>query len=488
MSLLKQTVLAVVTKGETVLNSYDAGDSGATEGYVYECRFAPKEYVPSTGEGFNIATGDLMRFTTVDGNGDAYTAIMEAKADFNLTVNGDINPINHLAVDTAQLEAFSTEAEVYKTGNKYYNRAYELRGTVNTTTTDAYTNQNVVITDVNIIPTLDVEAELQTIFAGGGSPSALDFTFPSASGLKRFASPYFGSITSGGGTVVPNGAWFYYDGSDIGAGALAGSVGYYLNVTGADFDPVAGINDAVYADQAAVSGLSLLSYVWAANTGGGQDTLSNSIGYSLSDTEVADVLDAAQIDALTAPTVNNEYWTEVEALGAPLSFAGAVASDTDTAILETTTANELTDLVYWNLLSQNFIEDYNRSVGSAGVTGADPAGIYASSYVAAAADATVRAIDIESVVNATATTEARIVSTDHEFSTGDSITIAGVSTLDGTYTITVVDGNSFKLDGTVGAALVTYSDGGTATENGSTDLVWRETFPPISDQTLLYRY
>ena len=490
MSLLKQSVLADVAKGEIVLNSYDAGDSGATEGFVYQCRWSAKEYDPATAAGFDIVVGDLMRFTTVDDLGNPHTSILESKDNYNLVKNGDIVAIDVTATNSAELEAFDADG-LYKKNDKYFKRAYEIfTGGVNdTTTTDAYNGENILISDKALIPSLLTSDIVGAAFTGGGTVNVLDFTFAGTSGHRRFTAPYFGKISNT--SVVPSGAWFYYAGDDIGAGTAPSAAGYYLNSTGGDVDftDVATFSAAIFADQSAVVSGSLASYVWALNTGAAQVILANSTGYALETTEVADVLDAAQITKLADPSAGNEYWEEIPALAAPLQFSAGVASATDAAVLEITTANELTDVDYWNLISENFIEDYDQSVGSAGVPGADPAGTYAGSYVATAASATIKAVEIEAFSSAQATTDAVVTVTNHGLTDGDTIVISNVdSAYDGSFTIDVVNNNQFRLDGTSGRANITYTGGGIATENGSSDLVWKETFPPTTDQTLIYRY
>lgn len=489
MSLLKQSVLAQVAKGETVLNSFDAGDSGATEGFVYQCRWSAKEYDPATAAGFNIVAGDLMRFTTVDDLGDAHTSILESQLSFNLVKNGDLAAIDTTATNSSEMEAFDADG-LYKKNNKYFKRAYEIfTGGVNdSTTTDAYNGENILISDKALIPSLLTSDIVGAAFTGGGTVEVLDFTFAGVGGHRRFTAPYFGKISNT--SVVPSGAWFYYAGDDIGAGTAPSAAGYYLNSTGStvDFSDPNTFTAAIFADQTAVVSGSLASYVWALNTGGVQVILANSTGYALETTEVADLLDAAQITRLADPSSSNEYWEEIPALAAPLQFSSGVASETDASVFAITTANELTDLDYWNLLSENFIEDYDQSVGSAGVPGADPAGNYAGSYVASGASNTVRALEIEAFASAQATTDAVVTVTAHGLTDGDTIVISNVdAAYDGTFTIDVVSDNQFRLDGTAGRANISYSGGGFATENGSNDLVWRETFPPTTDQTLIYR-
>lgn len=490
MSLIKQSVLAQVAKGETVLNSFDAGDSGATEGFVYQCRWSAKEYDPATAAGFNIVAGDLMRFTTVDDLGAAHTSILKSQLSFNLVKNGDLGAIDTTATNSAELEAFDADG-LYKKNNKYFKRAYEIfTGGVNdTTTTDSYNGENILVSDKTLIPALLTSDIVGAAFTGGGTVNVLDFTFAGTGGHRRFTAPYFGKIANT--SVVPSGAWFYYAGDDIGAGQAPSAAGYYLNSTGGDVDfgDPATFTSANFADQSAVVSNTLPSYVWALDTGGTQVVLANATGYALETTEVADLLDAAQITLLADPSADNEYWEEIPALAAPLQFSAGVASETDAAVLTITTANELTDLAYWNLLSENFVEDYDQSVGSAGVAGADPAGNYASNYVASGGSNTVRALEIESFSSAQATTDAVVTVTSHGLTDGDTIVISDVDVAyDGSFTIDVVSDNQFRLDGTAGRANISYSGGGFATENGSSDLVWRETFPPTTDQTLIYRH
>jgi hypothetical protein len=490
MSLLKQSVLAQVVKGENVLNSFDAGDSGATEGFVYQCRWSAKEYDPATAAGFNIVVGDLIRFTTIDDLGGAHTSILEAQSSFNLVKNGDLAAIDTTATSSTEMEAFDADG-LYKKNNQYFKRSYEIftGGANDSTTTDAYVDENILVSDKTLIPALLTSDIVAAAFTGGGTVDALDYTFAGTGGHRRFTAPYFGKISAT--SVVESGAWFYYAGDDIGAGTAPSAAGYYLNSTGAnvDFTSASTFTDAIFADQSAVVSGSLPSYVWALNTGGVQVILANSTGYALETTEVADLLDAAQITRLADPSASNEYWEEIPALAAPLQFSSGTATATDAAVLTITTANELSDLGYWNLLSENFIEDYDQSVGSAGVAGADPAGNYAGSYVASGGSNTVRALEIETFASAQATTDAVVTVTNHGLTDGDTIVISGVDVAyDGSYTIDVVNDNQFRLDSTAGRANISYSSGGIATENGSSDLVWRETFPPTTDQTLIYRY
>jgi len=490
MSVLKQSVLAVINKGETVLNSYDSNDSGASEGFVYQSRWQSKEYVPATAEGFDIAVGDLLRFTTVDDNGDAYTGILKALKAYNLVKNGDVAVIDTSLTSSAELEAFDSEG-LYKRNNKYFIRAYEIftGGVADTSTTDAYAGEQILVSDKALFTTFKTEDVVNAAFTGGSAVKALDFTFAGTGGHRRFTSPYYGLID--GTDLVPSNSWFYYAGDDIGAGAAPAAAGYYLNATGGDIDfsDPATFTNAIFADQNAVVSGGLASYVWALGTGGTQVILANATGYALESVQVADLLDNAQITAVSDPSATNEYWEEVPVLSTPLTFNAGVASATEPTILELTTANELTDLNYWNLLSENFIEDYDQSVGSAGVSGADPAGNYASSYVATGGSNTVRALEIEAFASAQATTDAVVTITNHRLSDGDTIEISNVdAAYDGTFTIDVISDNQFRLDATAGRANISYSSGGVATETGSSDLVWVETFPPTTDQTLIYRY
>lgn len=490
MSLLKQTALAQVAKNETVLNSYDSTDSGATEGFVYECRWSAIEYVPSTASGFDISAGDLVRFTTVDDLGADHTSILLAQASFNLIKNGDISEIDVTKLNTAELEAFDADG-LYKKTNKYFKRKYQLYfGNANdSSTADSYSDQNIVVADKALIPAILTSDVTAAAFLGGSSPDALDFTFAGTGGHRRFTAPYFGKISAT--SVVPNGAWFYYAGDDIGAGIANAAAGYYLNSTGGtvDFSQSATFTNAIFADQNAVVGGGLASYVWALGTGSTQVTLSNSTGFPLESIEVADLLDAGQISNLADPSATNEYWEEIAALATPLQFSAGVASETDPLAFVITTANELTDNAYWNLLSENFIEDYDQSVGSAGVQGADPAGVYASSYVASTASATVRAQEITAFTSAQATTDAVVTVPNHGYSDGDTIVISNLDVAyDGSHTIDVVSENQFRLDSTSGQPVIAYTGGAFSTENGASDLVWKETFPPTTDQTLLYRY
>jgi hypothetical protein len=490
MSLLKQSVLAQVVKGENVLNSFDAGDSGATEGFVYQCRWSAKEYDPATAAGFNIVVGDLIRFTTIDDLGGAHTSILEAQSSFNLVKNGDLAAIDTTATSSTEMEAFDADG-LYKKNNQYFKRSYEIftGGANDSTTTDAYVDENILVSDKTLIPALLTSDIVAAAFTGGGTVDALDYTFAGTGGHRRFTAPYFGKISAT--SVVPSGAWFYYAGDDIGAGTAPSAAGYYLNSTGAnvDFTSASTFTDAIFADQSAVVGSGLASYVWALNTGATQVILANATGYALESTEVADLLDAAQITRLADPSASNEYWEEIPALAAPLQFSNGVATATDSAVLDITTANELTDLGYWNRISENFIEDYDQSVGSGGVSGADSGGVYAGSYVATGNSTTVRALEIETFASAQATTDAVVTITNHGLTDGDTIVISNVDVVyDGSFTIDVINDNQFRLDSTAGRANISYSSGGIATENGSKDLVWRETFPPTTDQTLLYRY
>ena len=492
MSLLKQSILAQISKGETVLNSFDANDTGATEGFVYQCRWAVKEYDPATASGFDIVQDDLLRYTTVDGAGDPYTAILKAAGDFNLILNGDIAAINTEATDASEITAFDA-AGFYKKNGQYFQRKYGVFAgpahADNTVSTDAYTDESIFVSDKALIPALLTETVTSGAFTGGAHQNTHLFTFPGTGGFRKFTRAYFGMISAT--SVVPNDSWFYYAGDDIGGGTAPSAAGYYLNSMGAslDFSVASVFTDAVYADQTTVVNTGAATYVWSLNTGSTQVVMSGAQGYSLESVEVADVLDASQAGEVSNPTATNTYWTEVPALSAPLTFVGAVASVVDAATLDITTANDLSDAAFWNLLSENFIEDTNQSVGSGGVSGANAAGKYASTYVANTASTTVLAHEIESFISATSTTDATINITNHGLTTGDNITISNVdATYNGGYTVEVVTEDQFRLDATSGFGTATYSGGGIATESGSDDLLWKEAFPPVTDQTLLYRY
>lgn len=490
MSTLKQSVLKVVKKGDIVLNSYDANNA-SSEGYVYESRWSAKTYDPSTAEGFPLQQGELLRFTNEDtATGDDFVTILEVKQDATLVVNGDVNPINVEATDLDVIKGFANEEkDVYKYNNKYFTRNYAVYSASGSLQiSDVHSNQAAFIDDKNLLPTLLTS---DTNLFNSVSPTGLEWFFASEDGFRQFSDKYFGLVQLG--SIVPDSHWFYYAG-DIG-GSNSSAAGFYLNKTGADLKFTGGGGDdaiatALTVDQAGLDGGSITQYVWALSTGGVQVLLNDAQGFALLSDAVAPKLEDIIANAIAKPAGNTGWWTEVNALTEPATITNGAVSVTDTAIIDITVANSLADANYWNLISENFVNDYDQTVGSTGVVGANPAGDYASSYTDNTASATVRTLDVEGFTNATTTVDAKIAITDHGLETGDNILIAGIdaSNYDGAQQVTVIDKNTFSIDNSANTANVAWTSGGTVTVSGKTNHVWYEISPPTVDQALLYRF
>jgi hypothetical protein len=489
MSTLKQSVLKVVKKGDIVLNSYDA-NAAPSEGYVYESRWSAKTYDPSTAEGFPLQAGELLRFTNEDTvTGDDFVTILEAKQDAALVVNGDVAPINVEATDLDVIKGFVNEdKDVYKYNNKYFTRNYAVYSASGSLEISAvHSNQAAFIDDKNLLPTLLTS---DTNLFNGVSPAGLDWFFASEDGFRQFSDKYFGLVEQA--SKVPNSHWFYYAG-DIG-GSHSSAAGFYLNKTGADLKFTgSGADDAIASaltvDQAGLDSGSITQYVWALSTGGVQVLLNDAQGFALLSDAVAPKLEDIIANAIAKPAGNTGWWTEVGALTEPATIANGNITVTESTIIDTTDANSLTDINYWNLISENFVNDYDQTVGSTGVVGANPAGSYASTYSDSTASSTVRTLDVEEFTNATTTVDAKITITDHGLETADSILIAGIdNNYDGSQVVTVIDKNTFSIDGSASTANVAWTSGGTVTVSGKTNHVWYEVSPPTVDQALLYRF
>lgn len=530
MSKLKQSVFEKVKVHENIVNGYDQNNP-SLEGNIFQCNYNAIDYTPEdflgVGGGNNISNGSIIRYTFEQTGGARKTVAFEVKKDLELlktqpiaVPDGDITP-----TDTFNdLLLFESEGDIYKNGAKYFTRNYTVYSSTNLTSdTDFCMAEDPIIVDsvVRITPAnvggvsqLTATSLIDLLYTSNTeNETSADFIFLNSDGLRRFkGSSYFGVIDNT--SVVPDRTWFYYDGVDSLGGQLTSIpvAGFYYNFTGADisFADLSSIG-SVFADQATATSGELTSYILCESSGGISVSMKDSGAFNAAThiTGYSDLLLESEYSNITETT---RLWNLENALTSPLVNLDADPVDdqsnaSDPLVFQIAPADDLTNKLFWDKVSQNFIEDYDVEVGETGVIGADPNGLYANSGTTGQVVDTYRTIKIASKVNGSSTDNLKLVlSKSHGLTidqqlnveitglTGDdSASINGESVL-----VNALDENTLEVIG----SLDTDTDGEPDTKNltidnpttssivtisGFSNFVWREVFLPQSLQGLVYK-
>ena len=530
MSKLKQSVYEKVKIHENVVNGFDA-DNPSLEGNIFQCNYDALDYTPEdflgVGGGNIISNGSIVRYTFTQSGGNNATVAFEAKKDLELFRTQSISVADGTLTSTDtfnDLLAFESEGDIYKNGAKYFTRNYVTFANTNLTSdTDFCLAEDPIIVDsiVRITPAnsggvsqLTATSVIDQLFASNTeNETSADFIFVNSDGLRAFkARSYYGVVDAT--SVVPNQTWFYYDGVDDLGGQLASipSAGFFYNFTGADIDlsNVAGIG-AVFADQATAVANELTNYILAESTGGIQVSMKDAGAFNAA-TDVSGFSDLLLDTEYSNVTETTKIWNLEQALTQPLVDLNAdpvddVNNASDPLVFQIVPADDLTNKLYWDKVSQNFIEDYDVEVGETGVIGANENGLYANSGSTGAATDTYRTIKISSKVNGSSTDNLKLVlARNHGLALqeevnveisgltgGDSANVNGVSVAIipvSLNTIEVIgaldtdgDGQSdtkeYTLDNPTSSSAVTIS--------GFSDFVWREVTLPTSTHGLVYK-
>ena len=530
MSKLKQSVFEIVKLHENVVNGYDQNNP-SLEGNIFQCNYSALDYTPENflgaGGGNSIPNGSIVRYTFTQSGGTKKTVAFEAKKDLELfktqpiaVPDGDFT-----STDTFNdLLLFESEGDIYKNGAKYFTRNYTVYSNTNLTSdTDFCMAEDPIIVDsvVRITPVnsggvsqLTATSVIDLLFASNTeNETSADFIFVNSDGLRRFkGKSYFGVIDNT--SVVPDRTWFYYDGVDTLGGQLTSvpQAGFYYNFTGGDinFADLSSIG-SVFADQATAVAGELTSYILCESSGGISVSMKDSGAFNAA-TDVTGYSDLLLESEYSDVTETTRIWNLENALTTPLINLNADPVDdqsnaSDPLVFQIVPADDLTNKLFWDKVSQNFIEDYNVEVGETGVLGANPNGLYANSGTTGQAVDTYRTIKVSSKVNGSSTDNLKLVlARNHglkieeelnvEISglTGnDAASINGESVL-----VKVLNVNTLEVIG----SLDTDGDSQPDTKNltidnptassvitidGFSDFVWREVFLPQSSQGLIYK-
>ena len=530
MSKLKQSVYEKVNIHENVVNGFDA-DNPLLEGNIFQCNYNALDYTPEeflgVGGGNTIPNGSVVRYTFTQTGGTKATVSFEAKKDLELFRTQPISvPDGSLtATDTFNdLLAFVGEGDIYKNGPKYFTRNYVVFSNTNLTSdTDFCLAEDPIIVDsvVRITPEnsggssqLTAESVIGQLFASNTeNETSADFIFVNSDGLRRFkGKSYYGVIDAT--SVVPNQTWFYYDGVDSLNSQLTSipDAGFFFNFTGADIDfaDLSSIG-AVFADQATAIANELTSYILSQSTGGVQVSMKDAGAFNAA-TDVTGFSDLLLDSEYSDVSVNTRIWNLENALTTPLVNLDATPVDdptnaSDSLVFQIIPADDLTNKLYWDKVSQNFVEDYDVEIGETGVTGANENGLYANSGSTGAATDTYRTIKIASKVNGSSTDNLKLVlARDHGLTLqeeinieisgltgGDSANVNGQSVVvlpTSINTLEVIgaldtdgdeqaDTKEYTLDNPTSSSVVTIS--------GFSDFVWREVSLPTSSAGLIYK-
>ena len=366
MSILKQSVYQIVAKNETVVNGYDAGNQDL-EGAVFQCNYSPIDYSPATFRvdgGNNFAQGDIVRWTFDLANGSQETVAFEIQGDYELvkalpiTVDDTSGTAGKTADDTfLELSLFDSQEDLYKFESKFFTRNYTTYNPGGTALASSFVfGQNgkeesivgpniAAFTPSNIgnASQFKVSEVIPVLYDSTSTGSIADVIWAnSGEGLRRFqGKKYYGVVDAT--SVVPHGAWFYYDGAELFNGALlpadatAIGPGFFQNNTTVDLDFSDSSNpvfaNAIFYDQATIDATSVTNfpnaggagYVLAGDgTSSGQFKLSESINVVTAQSQYSEIVDGVEYSSVSS---TNGLWTLSPAFSSPLVNINQVPVD-----------------------------------------------------------------------------------------------------------------------------------------------------------------
>jgi len=366
MSILKQSVYQIVQKDETVVNGYDA-DNQDLEGAVFQCNFTPIDYTPATFRvdgGNSFAQGDIVRWTFDLANGSQETVAFEIQGDYELVkalpivVDDTSGDAGKTANDTfAELSLFDSQEDLYKYEAKFFTRNYSVYNPGGVTLTSSLifgeNGREEAIVGPNIaaftpsnsggVSQFKVSEEVTTLYDAASTATFADVIWAnSGEGLRRFqGKKYYGVVDAT--SVVPHGAWFYYDGSEtfngglLPADATAIGPGFFQNNTTVDLDfsdpsnPV--FASPIFYDQETIDETTQTNFPNAGDTGyvlagdgtsSGQFKLSESINAVTAQSQYSEIVDGVEYSSVTA---TNGLWTLSPAFSSPLVNINQVPVD-----------------------------------------------------------------------------------------------------------------------------------------------------------------
>ena len=366
MSILKQSVYQIVAKNETVVNGYDAGNQDL-EGAVFQCNYSPIDYSPATFRvdgGNNFAQGDIVRWTFDLANGSQETVAFEIQGDYELvkalpiTVDDTSGTAGKTADDTfLELSLFDSQEDLYKFESKFFTRNYTTYNPGGTALASSFVfGQNgkeesivgpniAAFTPSNIgnASQFKVSEVIPVLYDSTSTGSIADVIWAnSGEGLRRFqGKKYYGVVDAT--SVVPHGAWFYYDGAELFNGALlpadatAIGPGFFQNNTTVDLDFSDSSNpvfaNAIFYDQVTIDATSVTNfpnaggagYVLAGDgTSSGQFKLSESINVVTAQSQYSEIVDGVEYSSVSS---TNGLWTLSPAFSSPLVNINQVPVD-----------------------------------------------------------------------------------------------------------------------------------------------------------------
>lgn len=566
MSTLKQSILEIVQKGENVLQSFDASLSTARggEGNVYECRFSASVYDPSTGEGVTSSVGDVKKYTRLDDQGVKQTYVIEKKTnDVSLTLTDTLRDVGvaggvlDIPTYVEDIKSLTDNTKLFLNNSNYFTRNHAAKSAsgalVKLGTQDA--TQKVIIenSDDLLESWVTIRDELFTDATAAGTAYAPedyatagqivyydDSATADTDKARVFNKKFWGKITPT--TEIPSDTIFYYDGVeaifDDGNGGLKADVskaGYFMYHddqatayevanevdTSAIFWDAAGM----VAFEATNNGARPARYVISGNSGasatsanfGTSSGIPTLGGLSVKKADGSSdfsesVTEASLFETITSPSATNAFWNARPAITEPIKADGD-AQNSD--VWAKTTADDLTDSDYWNLISEGFQEDYNVHVGVGGLVNADQGGAYSTLDATGSPKATYngfnstgggntyRVLEIVSTTASNGDAEVEIKTEfPHGLEPGDTVTIGtvGISVVDGVKEVGTIGGNAgvgndatlFTLKDVsqtkTGGAIAGTTGLGTASSTAINHLFWGSHNPPTTDQALVYRF
>ena len=565
MSTLKQSILEVVTKGENVLQSFDdsLGTTRGAEGNVYECRFSASLYDPTSGNGVTSSVGDLKKYTRLDSSGDKQTYIIKKEtADISLTLTDSLRKVGlaggvlHIPTYIDDVQNLTDNTKLLLNGGSYYTRDHAAKDSAGILSVVDSTDgaKKVFIENADDLKEAwtTVRDEVFTGLDGSEEAYALagqvvyfDSSASSDSDKARvFNKKFWGKISPG--ESIPSDTIFYYDGVaaifDDGAGGKQGDAtkeGYFMyhDDAGGAFDIDAEADTAaifwdavgLVAFETANGNSRPARYVISGNSGASATSASFSTSSGIStlgglsvkksdgSSDFSESVVEAQIfDAITNPAAGNDFWTAKPAVTAPIKADG---TEQNAAMWSKTTADDLTQAEFWNLVSEGFQEDHNVNVGAGGLVNADLGGAYSpldatgqpkagyAGHSSSGGGNTYRVLEIISTTASNGDSEVEVKTEfAHGLEPGDTVTLAGttITQIDdhngGSHTVGTIGGNAGQgTDATLftlldisktekGGAIAGSNNKGTVSSAGINHLFWGSHNPPTTDQALVYRF
>ena len=452
---------------------------------------------------------DLAAENGASATGDGASQVL--KATESLVLSGGRQARKATFTGTFLLESGATSTEVTITMNQAGDEDVTLTG-------NGESNLSALASDAGAtIDSGDGDQLLKTgetiTLTGGDAPEteverAADVAFANHDGIRRFkGKSYFGIIS--GTSLVPDDTWFYFDGTSLLNGQLTSEqaenigAGFFYNNTGGklDFSDISAMG-AFFVDQETITsraeaGSPIVSYVIAGDTGGLQVgfAFSSAINAAIGADEYSEL-----VPSLEYSNVSNEsgFWNNATSFNSPvLDISAEVLESSDPESLLIVDADILTDPVYWDKISENFIEDKNVAVGSTGAAGAHPEGNYSGAVTPRTEVDTYQTIEIISRTNGTAVDNIKIETViKHGISIGSTASV-GLSGFTGADSVAVnsatevkaVDDKTLEILGTSDKVIDSpvNKQNPILTKTNFTDIIWEKVDLPTTQQALIYK-